>query len=126
MNKKKNLLFIFADQWRADAIGYAQADPVHTPNMDAFCTDATYCDHAFSTFPVCTAHRASLITGRYPLSMGIFTRPPTSVSGIWMSRSRTTAGNPFPAHGTGTPLRRRGCVAMALTTGTPTVLTTST
>ena len=37
MNKKKNLLFIFADQWRADAIGYAQADPVHTPNMDAFC-----------------------------------------------------------------------------------------
>ena len=73
MNKKKNLLFIFADQWRADAIGYAQADPVHTPNMDAFCTDATYCDHAFSTFPVCTAHRASLITGRYPLSMGIFT-----------------------------------------------------
>ena len=54
MNKKKNLLFIFADQWRADAIGYAQADPVHTPNMDAFCTDATYCDHAFSTFPVCT------------------------------------------------------------------------
>ena len=28
MNKKKNLLFIFADQWRADAIGYAQADPM--------------------------------------------------------------------------------------------------
>ena len=73
MKKKKNLLFVFADQWRADAMGYAQADPVHTPNMDAFCRESTYCDHAFSTFPVCTPHRASLMTGRYPLSMGIFT-----------------------------------------------------
>ena len=61
MSKKKNLLFVFADQWRADAMGFAHEDPVITPNMDAFCADATYCDHAFSTFPVCTAHRASLI-----------------------------------------------------------------
>ena len=80
MSKKKNLLFVFADQWRADAMGFAHADPVITPNMDAFCADATYCDHAFSTFPVCTAHRASLITGRYPLSMGIFTNCKTGLS----------------------------------------------
>ncbi len=73
MSKKKNLLFVFADQWRAGAMGFACEDPVLTPNMDAFCREAAYCDHAFSTFPVCTAHRASLITGRYPLSMGIFT-----------------------------------------------------
>ena len=51
MNKKKNLLFIFADQWRADAIGYAQADPVHTPNMDAFCTDATSVSYTHLTLP---------------------------------------------------------------------------
>lgn len=70
---KKNLLFVFADQWRGDAIGFAKADPVKTPNMDAFCEDATYCDHAFSTFPVCSPHRASLMTGKYPLSVGFFT-----------------------------------------------------
>ena len=73
MKEKKNLLFVFADQWRADALGYAKADPVMTPNMDSFCEDATYCDHAFSTFPVCSPHRASLLTGRYPLSLGFFT-----------------------------------------------------
>ncbi len=78
--KQKNLVFVFADQWRAGAMGYAHEDPVLTPNMDAFCADATYCDHAFSTFPVCTAHRASLITGRYPLSMGIFTNCKTGLS----------------------------------------------
>lgn len=73
MNQRKNLLFVFADQWRADAMGYAQADPVQTPNMDAFCADSTYCDHAFSTFPLCSPHRASLLTGKYPLSCGFFT-----------------------------------------------------
>lgn len=31
---KKNLLYVFADHWRGDAIGYAKADPVKTPNMD--------------------------------------------------------------------------------------------
>lgn len=79
MGTKKNLLFIFADQWRADAMGYAHADPVKTPNMDRFCGDATYCDHAFSTFPVCSPHRASLLTGRYPLSLGFFTNCKTGL-----------------------------------------------
>lgn len=73
MKKKKNLLFVFADQWRAGAMGASCEDPVLTPNMDAFCEDATYCDHAFSTFPVCSPHRASLLTGKYPLSLGMFT-----------------------------------------------------
>lgn len=54
-------------------MGYANADPVMTPHMDAFCRDSTYCDHAFSTFPVCSPHRASLMTGKYPLSAGFFT-----------------------------------------------------
>ena len=33
---KKNLLFVFADQWRGSAIGYAGEDPVQTPVMTAF------------------------------------------------------------------------------------------
>ena len=68
-----NLLFVFADQWRAGAMGYAKEDPVKTPNMDKFCKESTYCDHTFSTFPVCSPHRASLMTGKYPLSSGFFT-----------------------------------------------------
>ena len=68
-----NLVFIFADQWRAGAMGYAHEDPVVPPYMDAFCRESAYCDHAFSTFPVCSPHRASLMTGKYPLSAGFFT-----------------------------------------------------
>lgn len=78
--KKKNLCFIFADQWRAHAMGYAKEDPVITPNMDRFCEESCYADHAFSTFPVCSPHRASLMTGKYPLSCGFFTNCKTGLS----------------------------------------------
>lgn len=77
--EKKNLLFVFADQWRGSAIGCAGEDPVLTPNMDSFCQDATCCDHVFSTFPLCTPHRGSLLTGRYPLSLGLFTNCKTGL-----------------------------------------------
>ena len=73
MANGRNLIFIFADQWRAGAMGFAGEDPVYTPNMDRFCEESTYCDHAFSTFPVCSPHRASLMTGKYPLSAGFYT-----------------------------------------------------
>lgn len=78
--KQKNLLFVFADQWRAAALGFAEADPVITPNMDRFCGESVTCVNACSTFPLCTPHRASLLTGRYPLSMGMFTNCKTGLS----------------------------------------------
>lgn len=78
--KKKNLLFVFADQWRASAFGFTGEDPVITPNMDRFCGESVTCVNACSTFPLCTPHRASLLTGRYPLSMGMFTNCKTGLS----------------------------------------------
>ena len=78
--KKKNLLFVFADQWRRDAVGFAGKDPVKTPNMDAFARDSVYCTDAVSTFPLCSPHRASLLTGRHPLSTGVFTNCKTGLS----------------------------------------------
>lgn len=73
-------MYIFADQWRGSAIGYAKQDPVVTPNMDGFCEESVYCDHVFSTFPLCSPHRASLLTGKYPLSLGFFTNCKTGLS----------------------------------------------
>lgn len=69
----KNLLFVFADQWRRDAMGFAKANPVKTPNMDEFAKKSVYCTDAVSTCPLCSPHRASLLTGKHPLSTGFFT-----------------------------------------------------
>lgn len=78
--KKKNLLFIFADQWRRDAMGFANADPVKTPNMDSFARESVYCTDAVSTFPLCSPHRASLLTGKNPLHTGVFTNCKTGLA----------------------------------------------
>ena len=49
MGKQKNLLYIFADQWRAHAVGAAGEDPVATPNMDRFAAESMSCTNAIST-----------------------------------------------------------------------------
>lgn len=78
--KKRNLLFVFADQWRRSAVGYANDEPVSTPNIDSFATQAVVCTNAVSTCPLCSPARASLMTGKHPLATGVFTNCKTGTS----------------------------------------------
>ena len=72
--KKPNVVFVLADQWRAQACGYA-GDPNlqgKTPNLDRLAAESADFTHAVSCCPVCTPYRASLLTGQYPLTHGLF------------------------------------------------------
>ncbi len=69
---KPNLLFVFADQWRAQDTGYAGNGDVRTPHLDGLARTAINFRTAVSGCPVCSPFRASLITGRYPLTHGVF------------------------------------------------------
>ena len=71
--KRKNLIYVFADQWRYQAMGCAGEDRVDTPAMDAFARESVFCDTALSTYPLCSPHRAALLTGKNPLSLGMWT-----------------------------------------------------
>ncbi|MDY0288650.1 MAG: sulfatase [Sphaerochaeta sp.] len=73
MKKKKNLLYIFADQWRYHAIGHVGEDHVWTPHMDRFAKESVACSQAISSYPLCSPHRGALLTGKYPLSCGLWT-----------------------------------------------------
>ncbi|GIN71400.1 sulfatase [Bacillus sp. J14TS2] len=73
MKKKPNLIYIFADQWRRQAVGYEKEDPVYTPNIDAFAQESTVFTDAVSVCPLCSPHRSSLLTGKYPISTGVYT-----------------------------------------------------
>lgn len=70
--RRPNLLFVFADQWRAQATGYAGDPNVHTPNLDALAARSVNFINAVSTCPVCSPYRASLLTGQYPHTHGVF------------------------------------------------------
>ena len=69
---KPNIVFVLTDQWRAQATGYAGDPNVKTPNLDALASRSINFTNAVSVCPVCTPYRASLMTGRYPLSTGMF------------------------------------------------------
>lgn len=70
--KKPNIVYILADQWRASATGYAGDPNVKTPNLNHLASESFNFRNAVSVCPVCTPHRASLMTGRYPTSTGMF------------------------------------------------------
>jgi arylsulfatase A-like enzyme len=66
-----NLLFVFGDQWRAQACGYAGDPNVQTPCIDRFAAESVNLGHAVAGWPVCSPYRASLLTGQYPLTHGV-------------------------------------------------------
>jgi len=70
---KPNIIYILADQWRAQATGYND-DPNligKTPNLDRMADRGINFVNAISVFPVCTPYRAALLTGQYPTSTGM-------------------------------------------------------
>ncbi|MDR3710461.1 MAG: sulfatase [Capsulimonadaceae bacterium] len=67
-----NLLFVFGDQWRAQAFGYAGDVNAATPNIDRFAAQSFNFTTAVANTPVCGPSRASLLTGQYPLKHGVF------------------------------------------------------
>jgi arylsulfatase A-like enzyme len=69
---KPNVVFLLADQWRAQATGYAGDPNARTPNLDRLATHGVVLTTAVSTCPVCSPYRGSLITGQYPIRHGVF------------------------------------------------------
>ncbi|KJD35101.1 sulfatase [Tamlana sedimentorum] len=70
--KKPNIIYVFADQWRAQSLGYAGNLDVKTPNLDKLASEGVYFTNAVSTSPVCTPYRAMMLTGQYVLKTGVF------------------------------------------------------
>lgn len=64
--KRPNIIWIFGDQHRAQALGYAGDPNLHTPNIDRLKTEGVACRGAVAGFPLCCPARGSLLTGLYP------------------------------------------------------------
>lgn len=72
MSKKPNVVFVFSDQHRAEATGYNGNKDVKTPNLDRLASESISFSTAVSGNPVCSPYRASLMTGQYSLTHGVF------------------------------------------------------
>ncbi len=67
---KPNILFIMADQLRADYLGCMGHPTLRTPVIDALAAESVIFDRAFCQGPVCGPSRMSFYTGRYVINHG--------------------------------------------------------
>jgi len=70
--KQPNVIFVFADQWRASDLGYTGNADVKTPKLDKLAEEGLNLSNTISTVSVCAPYRASLLTGQYSLRHGVF------------------------------------------------------
>jgi arylsulfatase A-like enzyme len=70
-DERPNLLFVFPDEMRQQAMGFLGRDPVITPNLDRFAAGSLFLPNAVSNYPVCSPYRAMLLTGKYPHANGV-------------------------------------------------------
>ncbi|MCU6791070.1 sulfatase [Paenibacillus sp. WQ 127069] len=69
--KKPNVLWIFGDQLRAQALGLNKDPNVRTPEIDRLAQEGVHFNSAVAGTPWCTPFRGALLTGIYPHRSGI-------------------------------------------------------
>lgn len=88
-----NIVLVLADQWRAQATGYAGDPNVKTPHLDRLQREAVSFRHAISTVPVCCPARATILTGQRALTHGVFLNDvPLSPEALTLAEVLQTAG----------------------------------
>ena len=92
-SRRPNLLFVFPDQMRGQAMGFVGEDPAITPNLDRFSTEGVVFTQAVSNYPVCSPYRAILFTGRWPYQQGVID------NNIRLKPAETTLGEVFKKAG---------------------------
>ncbi|WP_430933354.1 sulfatase family protein [Saccharicrinis sp. 156] len=66
--KKPNILWIYSDDISLELSCYGNPD-VKTPNLDMLASQGTRYTKAYTTAPVCSSSRSSIITGMYPTAI---------------------------------------------------------
>jgi arylsulfatase A-like enzyme len=90
---RPNIVLVLADQWRAQALGYAGDPNVKTPHLDRLQREGICFTNAVSSVPVCCPARASLMTGQRALTHGVFLNDvPLSPDAVTLPKVLRAAG----------------------------------
>ena len=73
MNQERpNILWYCPDQQRYDTIRALGNPRIRTPNLDTLCEQGVAFTNAYTQCPICTASRATFLTGRYPSTHNVY------------------------------------------------------
>ena len=68
---RPNIVMIFTDDQRYDAVGYTGNSAVRTPNLDRLAQQGLVFRNCFVNTSICAVSRANLLAGQYPGRHGI-------------------------------------------------------
>ncbi len=71
MEKRPNIIVFMADDLGFGDLSCAGSEFCKTPNLDALAAQGVRFTNWYSCAPICSASRASLLTGRYPAKVGV-------------------------------------------------------
>lgn len=71
MSPNLNFIFMMADSLGYGDVGFNGNTIINTSNLDQLCTEGARCTRFFAASPVCSPSRASFLTGRSALRLGI-------------------------------------------------------
>lgn len=63
---RPNVIVLYTDQQRYDALGAAGSEFMYTPNLDRLAARGALLERFYVQAPVCMPSRASMLSGRYP------------------------------------------------------------
>ncbi|MCC7354562.1 MAG: sulfatase-like hydrolase/transferase, partial [Anaerolineae bacterium] len=69
--QRPNILLILTDQHRLSALGCYGETPCQTPNLDRLAREGVRFETAYTSYPVCSPARATIMTGLYPHANGV-------------------------------------------------------
>ncbi len=72
MSEQPNIVFIITDQQRLDTIAAHGHAHMSTPHLDKLVNNGATFENMYITAPVCSPSRASLFSGTYPHTNGVF------------------------------------------------------
>jgi len=91
--RRPNVLLVMADEWRAQAFNHMGDVNARTVSLDRFHGEAISFPNAIAGTPTCCPSRASLITGQFPLTHGVY------INDIPLRPNTTTLGEAFANQG---------------------------
>lgn len=80
---RPNIVYLFSDQHRHDAMGCAGNSVIQTPHLDALASRGVRFSRTYCQSPICQPSRASVITGLYAHQHGVMRNQANDLSPEW-------------------------------------------
>ena len=95
-DRKPNVVYVFSDQHRYQSMSFTEMPEVKTPNMARLAKQGVCFDNCISNYPLCSPHRAMLLTGRWPYQQKMLDDSPGMIdNNLALDPDQMTVGKAF-------------------------------